>query len=274
MTTETIPQEAGINERAVSFTKGCYIGQETVARLHYKGKPNRHLRGLRSEAPLAEGEEVHVGEKAVGRVGTAVLSPALGPVALAILRREAEPGSTVLVGGSTTAEVVELPFETGASGAMHSAFRVALEWARGRSTARSGTARRRSPVARRPRSRSSAAAAMTTSPTIRARPLPILVTAKVDDQKVVISPKEFGAGLVTFAISNQSDDPVSLTLVGPAPEDNEASTEIPPAGVDEFKAEMAEGDYEINGGERSDAKPAQIAVGPERESSKDQLLLP
>jgi folate-binding protein YgfZ len=116
MTTETIPQEAGINERAISFTKGCYIGQETVARLHYKGKPNRHLRGLRSEAPLAEGEEVHVGEKAVGRVGTAVLSPALGPVALAILRREAEPGSTVLVGGSTTAEVVELPFETGASG--------------------------------------------------------------------------------------------------------------------------------------------------------------
>ena len=44
---DTIPQEAGINERAVSFTKGCYVGQETVARLHYKGKPNRHLRGLR-----------------------------------------------------------------------------------------------------------------------------------------------------------------------------------------------------------------------------------
>ena len=44
---DTIPQEAGLNERAVSFTKGCYVGQETVARLHYKGKPNRHLRGLR-----------------------------------------------------------------------------------------------------------------------------------------------------------------------------------------------------------------------------------
>ena len=42
-----IPQEAGLNERAVSFTKGCYVGQETVARLYYKGKPNRHLRGLR-----------------------------------------------------------------------------------------------------------------------------------------------------------------------------------------------------------------------------------
>src|SRR3954452_6895983 len=45
--TDTIPQEAGLNDRAVSFTKGCYVGQETVARLHYKGKPNRHLRGLR-----------------------------------------------------------------------------------------------------------------------------------------------------------------------------------------------------------------------------------
>ena len=41
-----IPQEAGLNERAVSFTKGCYVGQETVARLFYKGKPNRELRGL------------------------------------------------------------------------------------------------------------------------------------------------------------------------------------------------------------------------------------
>ena len=51
MTSATMPAEAGIEERAVSFTKGCYIGQETVARLHYKGKPNRHLRGLRLSAP-------------------------------------------------------------------------------------------------------------------------------------------------------------------------------------------------------------------------------
>ena len=46
-----IPQEAGLNERAVSFTKGCYVGQETVARLYYRGKPNRHLRGLRLIEP-------------------------------------------------------------------------------------------------------------------------------------------------------------------------------------------------------------------------------
>ena len=110
MTTQTIPQEAGINERAISFTKGCYIGQETVARLHYKGKPNRHLRGLRLEEPAQAGEVIALAEREVGRVGTAVLSPPLGPIALAVVRREAEPGATVTVGGDGSAEVVELPF--------------------------------------------------------------------------------------------------------------------------------------------------------------------
>ncbi|HEX6115725.1 MAG TPA: glycine cleavage T C-terminal barrel domain-containing protein [Solirubrobacterales bacterium] len=112
MTTETIPQEAGLNERAVSFTKGCYIGQETVARLHYKGKPNRHLRGLRLSAPAEAGDPVRLGERELGRIGTAVLSPARGAIALAILRREAEPGATVEVGADgNEAEVVEVPFE-------------------------------------------------------------------------------------------------------------------------------------------------------------------
>ena len=109
----TIPQEAGLNERAVSFTKGCYVGQETVARLYYKGKPNRHLRGLRLSAPAAAGDELRLGEdgRVVGRIGTAVVSPAHGPIALAIVRREAQPGDTVTVGeGGTTATVVDLPF--------------------------------------------------------------------------------------------------------------------------------------------------------------------
>ena len=113
MTTETIPQEAGINERAISFNKGCYIGQETVARLHYRGKPNRHLRGLRLAEPVSDGSPIRLGERELGRVGTAVLSPAHGPIALAILRREAEPGSTVEIssdGGSVEAAVVDLPF--------------------------------------------------------------------------------------------------------------------------------------------------------------------
>jgi folate-binding protein YgfZ len=99
MDTATMPAEAAIVEDAVSFTKGCYIGQETVARLHYKGKPNRHLRGLR------------LGEKEVGTLGGSVVSPAHGPIGLAIVRREAEPGAELAVGeDGVTAEVVALPF--------------------------------------------------------------------------------------------------------------------------------------------------------------------
>jgi folate-binding protein YgfZ len=106
-----IPQEAGLNERAVSFTKGCYMGQETVARLYYKGKPNRHLRGLRLSAPASGGEPLMLGERAVGHVGSVAVSPALGPIALALVRREAEPGSIVAVGEhGTSADVLELPF--------------------------------------------------------------------------------------------------------------------------------------------------------------------
>ena len=108
---DTIPQEAGLNERAVNFEKGCYVGQETVARLHWRGKPNRHLRGLRLSAPAEHGEPLTVGERELGQVGTACVSPALGPVALAIVRKEAAPGDTVTVGSQgTTAELVDLPF--------------------------------------------------------------------------------------------------------------------------------------------------------------------
>ncbi len=104
-----IPQEAGLNERAVSFTKGCYVGQETVARLFYRGKPNRHLRGLRSSTPVDPGDEILLGERTVGHVSSTAVSPRLGPVALALVRREANPGDTVSVAGAE-AEVVELPF--------------------------------------------------------------------------------------------------------------------------------------------------------------------
>src|SRR4051794_12198993 len=106
-----IPQEAGLNERAVSFTKGCYVGQETIARLHYKGKPNRHLRGLRLSEPAAHGDEVRAGDRVVGQIGTAAISPEHGPIALAVLRREVGPGDTVKVGSSAAdAEVVNVPF--------------------------------------------------------------------------------------------------------------------------------------------------------------------
>jgi folate-binding protein YgfZ len=105
-----IPQEAGLNARAVSFTKGCYIGQETVARLHWRGKPNRHLRGLRLSEPVAPGTDLRLGDRVVGVVGTSVLSPRLGPIALALLRREAEPGAELAVDGGGAAHVVALPF--------------------------------------------------------------------------------------------------------------------------------------------------------------------
>jgi folate-binding protein YgfZ len=111
MDESTIPQEADLNERAVSFTKGCYVGQETVARLYYKGKPNRHLRGLRLSSAAATGEELRVGERPVGRLGSVVVSPVLGPIALALVRREAEPGAAVSVGEQgVEAEVLALPF--------------------------------------------------------------------------------------------------------------------------------------------------------------------
>jgi folate-binding protein YgfZ len=113
MSADHMPAEAGIVERAVDFEKGCYIGQEPVARLHYRGKPNRTLRGLRLSAAVSHGEMLRLGEKEVGTIGTACLSPAHGPIALAIVRREAEPGERLAVGdGDVTGEVIELPFTT------------------------------------------------------------------------------------------------------------------------------------------------------------------
>jgi len=109
-----IPQEAGLNERYVSFTKGCYVGQETVARLYYRGKPNRQLRGLRLSAPASPGDELSFEGRVVGRVASVAESPRFGPIGLALVRREAPPGSPVAVlaggGGEVTGEVIELPF--------------------------------------------------------------------------------------------------------------------------------------------------------------------
>ncbi|HEY1285996.1 MAG TPA: glycine cleavage T C-terminal barrel domain-containing protein [Solirubrobacterales bacterium] len=109
---ETMPAEAGIVERAVDFDKGCYIGQEPVARLHYRGKPNRRLRGLELSGRVEPGAALRLGEKEVGRVGTVAVSPARGQIALAIVRREAEPGDELAVGeDGVTARLVDLPFD-------------------------------------------------------------------------------------------------------------------------------------------------------------------
>jgi folate-binding protein YgfZ len=113
----TLPQEAGLEATAISFDKGCYIGQETVARIHFRGHVNRRLTGLglRGEDLPARGSRVRRGEAEVGWITSAVRSPARGtPVALAMLRREAaEPGTSLTVeagGRHLQAEVVPLPF--------------------------------------------------------------------------------------------------------------------------------------------------------------------
>jgi folate-binding protein YgfZ len=112
----TIPQEANFDElRAISYTKGCYTGQETVARVHFRGHVNRHLRGLRATtaAPLPTQAPLVAGDRPVGDVRSAVVSPRLGSIALAMVRREVPAGATVTVrwvGGETTADVAALPF--------------------------------------------------------------------------------------------------------------------------------------------------------------------
>jgi folate-binding protein YgfZ len=74
-----LPAEAGLVERAVSFTKGCYPGQEPIARLHYRGHANRSLRRLEVEGePPPYDAEIVVGDKVVGRVTSALPGAALG----------------------------------------------------------------------------------------------------------------------------------------------------------------------------------------------------
>jgi tRNA-modifying protein YgfZ len=88
-----LPAEAGLDETHISFTKGCYPGQEPVARLHYRGHPNRRLRRL-DVADAQRGDEIRHGEKVVGRVTSAVPGRALGYV-----RREVPEGATLTIGG-------------------------------------------------------------------------------------------------------------------------------------------------------------------------------
>ena len=114
-----MPAEAGLVDRAVSFTKGCYIGQEPVARLHYKGRPNRFLRGIRLAAPPAVGDRVQNADRELGRITSLAHSPREGWIALSILRREASPGDPVEVVtdfGTVEGEVIELPFQNAAQG--------------------------------------------------------------------------------------------------------------------------------------------------------------
>jgi folate-binding protein YgfZ len=109
----TLPQEVRYDELGgVSYTKGCYTGQETVARLHFRGHTNRELRGLvwRESAPLAD-DLVRHGEREVGTVRS-VLALDDRRLGLAVMRRDVAPGAQVLAGGQP-ATVVALPFAPG-----------------------------------------------------------------------------------------------------------------------------------------------------------------
>jgi folate-binding protein YgfZ len=88
-----LPAEAGLDETHISFTKGCYPGQEPIARLHFRGHPNRRLAVLEVDA-ASPGDEIFLGEKAVGRVTSAVRGRALGYV-----RREVENDAALSIGG-------------------------------------------------------------------------------------------------------------------------------------------------------------------------------
>lgn len=117
----TIPQEANLDDlHAISYTKGCYVGQETVARVHFRGHVNRHLRGLLfSDGHVPGGAQLVDGEgKSVGDVRSTAMSPRLGAIALAMVRREVEPGTSIRAvadagtpqHAEATAQVVRLPF--------------------------------------------------------------------------------------------------------------------------------------------------------------------
>jgi folate-binding protein YgfZ len=92
-----IPQEGGLNERLVSFEKGCYVGQETIARLHYRGRPNRRLCLLAVEAGAKAGDELTFDGRKAGALTSVADSPGRGPIALALVRREAPDGSTLTI---------------------------------------------------------------------------------------------------------------------------------------------------------------------------------
>jgi folate-binding protein YgfZ len=106
---KTLPQEVRYEELGgVSYTKGCYVGQETVARVHFRGHVNRVLRGLAWEGRAPEQPEIEAGNKPVGRLTSALQVDERG-YGLAMLRREVEHGAVVAIDG-TAATVERLPF--------------------------------------------------------------------------------------------------------------------------------------------------------------------
>lgn len=114
MNEQTLPPEAGLETRAISYSKGCYLGQEIIERIRSRGHVNRKLVGLMLDAASlpAAGAKLRRNGKDAGVVTTAVHSPTLGrTIGLGYLRREfLEPGTKLEVEGGGSAEVATLPF--------------------------------------------------------------------------------------------------------------------------------------------------------------------
>ena len=115
MTEDTIPLEAGIEDRAISRTKGCYVGQEIIIRVLDRGhgRVARRLVGLKLAAPVlpSRGDAIRAGDREIGHVTSAAHSPMLEtPIALGYVHRDfTEPGTAVIIGGQP-ATVVDTPF--------------------------------------------------------------------------------------------------------------------------------------------------------------------
>lgn len=95
-----LPAEAGLTQTHVSFTKGCYPGQEPIARLHHRGKANRELRVLEVQGTPEPETEVFDGEKAVGRITSSVTG-----LALAYVRTAVPHDAALTVGGAPASSV-------------------------------------------------------------------------------------------------------------------------------------------------------------------------
>jgi folate-binding protein YgfZ len=94
MDARSLPQEVGIEEVAVHYDKGCYLGQEAMAKIHFRGKVNRRLRRLEAAGALRPGSDVVLGDQVVGRVTSAANGRAL-----AVLRHTVEDGAVVVADG-------------------------------------------------------------------------------------------------------------------------------------------------------------------------------
>jgi tRNA-modifying protein YgfZ len=102
MTAKTLPPEVGLDEIAVHYDKGCYVGQEAMAKIRFRGKVNRKLRRLSGRSAFAAGTDVTLDDSKVGTVTSAA-----GACALALVRYNVEPGTQVTA-GETTATVIDM----------------------------------------------------------------------------------------------------------------------------------------------------------------------